>query len=352
MEHRLAEPALKGFRSGTHRLIAPGETIERVLRYAPIMGITRVADITGLDTVGLPTVMVCRPNGRSLSVSQGKGLTLDAARASGLMESVESFHAERVLHPLKLASYEELRYTHRTTDVTALPQYNGSRFHPQLPILWVEGFDLIQREHVWVPFDCVHCDYTARGQTLESGFICSSNGLASGNHLLEAIVHGLWEVIERDVRARWMLRDQAARDATRVDPASIDDSDCRLVLDRLDHAGVAVAIWDVASDAGIPCFTCSIIDREEHPLRPLFGASGSGCHAVRSIALLRALTEAAQARLTLITGACWSRSGWRAFGQRSLPPHRGALTRVWPVGRLIPSKRTSGGHLDGYQSRA
>jgi ribosomal protein S12 methylthiotransferase accessory factor YcaO len=29
---------------------------------APVMGITRVANVTGLDSVGIPVVMVCRPN--------------------------------------------------------------------------------------------------------------------------------------------------------------------------------------------------------------------------------------------------------------------------------------------------
>ncbi len=55
-----------------------------------VMGISRVTNVTGLDTVGIPLVMVCRPNSRSISVSQGKGCDLDAAKASGVMESVET----------------------------------------------------------------------------------------------------------------------------------------------------------------------------------------------------------------------------------------------------------------------
>ncbi|XXZ33194.1 YcaO-like family protein [Sorangium sp. So ce321] len=103
----------KGFRAGTHRQVEPEETLRRVRRLMPVMGITRIANVTGLDNIGIPVVMVCRPNSRSLSVSQGKGLDLQTAQASGLMESVESYHAERIDLPLKMASYEELRYTHR-----------------------------------------------------------------------------------------------------------------------------------------------------------------------------------------------------------------------------------------------
>ena len=86
-------PSPKGFRLGTHRAIDPRETIERIRPHMAAMGITRVANVTGLDRIGIPVVMVCRPNSRSLAVAQGKGLDLDAAKASGLGESIEAYHA-------------------------------------------------------------------------------------------------------------------------------------------------------------------------------------------------------------------------------------------------------------------
>ena len=74
----------KAYLRGTHRQRPPAETVARVRQLMPVMGITRVANVTGLDFVGVPVVMVTRPNSRSLAVSQGKGLDLDTAKASGL----------------------------------------------------------------------------------------------------------------------------------------------------------------------------------------------------------------------------------------------------------------------------
>src|SRR5438270_10686599 len=91
----------KRFKAGTHRTVDPAETVARVRELMPLMGITRIANVTGLDFIGIPVVMVVRPNARSLAVSQGKGIDLPAAQASGLMESVEAFHAEHVRLPLK-----------------------------------------------------------------------------------------------------------------------------------------------------------------------------------------------------------------------------------------------------------
>ena len=137
---------LKALRRGTHRSASLNDTLKRVLRLAPVMGITRVANVTGLDSVGIPVVMVCRPNSRSVAVSQGKGIDLDSARASGLMEAAELYHAETITLPLRLAAYEEVRYQYSVVEPDDLPRRADSRFHPLLRILWCEGRDLLSGE--------------------------------------------------------------------------------------------------------------------------------------------------------------------------------------------------------------
>jgi hypothetical protein len=67
-----AAPAVKAYTRGTHRVVSPAATLARLLPLLPSMGITRLANVTGLDTIGIPVVMAVRPNGRALSVAQGK----------------------------------------------------------------------------------------------------------------------------------------------------------------------------------------------------------------------------------------------------------------------------------------
>lgn len=287
---------------GTHRLVAPEETLARVRPYLPVMGITRIANVTGLDTVGIPVVMVTRPNSRSVSVSQGKGATLAAAKASGVMESIESFHAERITLPVKFASYEELRWTHRLIDIDRLPRVGSEEFDTQKSMLWIEGVDLFSGSGKWLPFELVHLNHSIPLPPGSGVFPSTSNGLASGNHRLEAIVHAITEIVERDAATLWHLRDEDGQRATRVDAATIQDALCRALLARFAAAGVAVGIWEITSDVGLPAFLVRIVARggDCHTIRP---ATGMGCHAAREIALSRALTEAAQSRLTFISGA-------------------------------------------------
>ena len=311
----------KAYRHGTHRCVDPRQTLERIQPHLAKMGITRIANVTGLDRVGIPVALACRPNSRSLSVSQGKGATLDAAKASAAMESVELYHAENVHLPLRLSSYEELRSTERVVDVAELPQAKDGLFHKHRRLLWIEGYDLLHHEKLWVPYEMVSTDFTLPFPEGSGCFPPNSNGLASGNNLLEAISHGLCEVVERDAITLWALRSAEERNQTELDLNTVSDVLCRDLLEKFTRAKITVRVWDVTSDVKLPCFRCVIDESAQDPLHFGYSGRGFGCHPSRAIALARALTEAAQARLTYIAGSRddVSRSGYERM-RNSKPP--------------------------------
>lgn len=261
------------------------------------MGITRLGNITGLDHIGIPVAIAVRPNSRSVAVSQGKGLDLPQAMASALMEACEGFHAEEI-GPCRIAAYRE--FAARETVVDPETLCPGTRpFDIAAAISWVEGYDLIRQERCWVPAEIVHTDYTGEP---DGYFLAGSNGLASGNHLVEAINAALYELVERDAVALWAAQPIRARAACRLDLASVHDADCRSLIAKYAAAGINVRVWHVTTDAGIAAFLCDIRDPAPGDPRRLRRHHGSGCHADRAIALSRALTEAAQTRLTYIAG--------------------------------------------------
>jgi ribosomal protein S12 methylthiotransferase accessory factor len=195
-----------------------------------------------------------------------------------------------------------------------LPLCRDSLWHRDLQILWIEATDLNSGERVWVPYEVVHANYTHPLPTGSGCFAATTNGLASGNHLLEAICHAICEVVERDASSLSHRSAKRARDAARIDPRSVSDPACRCVLDRIEQAGMSVAVWETTTDVGIAAFECLIADE-----RAAGGhaGSGAGCHAMAEIALLRALTEAVQVRNTYVTG---SRDDLRA--QEYVPSER------------------------------
>lgn len=298
----LAQKVEKRFLNGTHRSVVPAETVARIRPLLSDFGITRVANVTGLDWIGIPVVMVCRPNSRSLSVSQGKGLTLDAATASGIMEAIELHYAEHLTLPMQLASYAELSKRERVVQVDQLPFLNRFCSYEERRMHWVQGYDLLQEQPIWVPHQYVSMDTVSLNACGREWFLPTSNGLASGNHLLEAIVHAICETIERDATRLWYKRPEDEGRLSCIDLNSCDDPDLKQLITQCHESGIQMLAWDTTSDVGIPSFLCLLYEHAKDPDRFRYASAGMGCHLSREVALIRAITEAAQSRLTLITG--------------------------------------------------
>jgi YcaO-like protein with predicted kinase domain len=290
-------------RDGTHRAATLEQTWARFAPAARVAGITRIAELTGLDTLGIPVFAAIRPLGRSLSTQQGKGITPLAAKVSALMESLETWTAEHLLdRPKSLrivrGSARELRGIRRAArpvDVRALPRPRG-RLDLGARWSWVEGCDLATDTAVLVPLESVTLDTVFARPPV---FDVSSNGLASGNVLAEAILHGLCEVLERDAEAAW----RRAGGDRRLVLDSIPDPICRGLIDRIVASGARIFVWDLGATE-LTAIGCAIVEDPHEPSwRELGCYQGFGAHLVPEVAIARALTEAAQTRLTYIAGA-------------------------------------------------
>jgi ribosomal protein S12 methylthiotransferase accessory factor len=287
---------------GTHRSTSPEATFAHVQPHLSKAGITRVGVVTGLDVVGIPTVMITRPAGRNLSVAQGKGTTLIAAKVSGVMEALEHHHAETIELPLRYAARAELLRRGQVLSCANLPSA-GLAFSDSAPLLWVSARNPLSGSAVWVPYEMVHLDFRLPLPAGSGYFAMSSTGLASGNDAAEATCHALFEIIERHSIAAFYQLSAEEQRLSRIDLHSIEDETCRSLLDRYERAGVQVALWDVTGKLEVPCFLCDVSDRDRGPWRSLVRARGMGCHNDRTVALARALCEAAQSRLTMIAGS-------------------------------------------------
>ena len=281
--------ASKRFRLGTHRTCAPEDTWERIAPLLPRAGVTRIADLTRLDRLGIPVYQAVRPASRNLAVSQGKGATPAAARVSAAMEALEIWHAECLdgLRQTRL-SLREMRSAN-PFPLAGLRWQPGVQPFEAAPVSWVRAEPLGGGEPAWLPRQMVELDFRLPKAFEPRMFLKTSNGLASGNCREEALLHGLCELIERQGLARF-LRDR--KPAVPLDPGPLG------LIDRCRRAGARLAFWDATWEAGVPVIVCEMA----LPDLPVTWR-GSGCHPSPEVALSRALTEAAQSRLTYISGA-------------------------------------------------
>jgi len=286
---------------GTVREVAAATSLARLKPRLAEFGITRLATITGLDTLGIPVITVVRPLGRSLSVSQGKGTTAELAAVSGIMESIETFHAEQRRPPAARRDLFECKRDGAFASPSGLTVRADAKLTEDRQVAWVEGEELFGGDRAFIPEELFDLDFSRRGPP--PVFLSSSNGLASGNTRLEAIVHGLCEVIERDQISFWSVEEDflqpKADRGVRLD--TVTDPVCRGLIDQCRGAGLEVAVTYVTTNIDLPVFACTIADRHHATPYPQ-QATGHGAHPIAPIALARAITEAAQSRLTHIAG--------------------------------------------------
>jgi YcaO-like protein with predicted kinase domain len=287
---------------GTVRTRSAEETLARIKPRISEFGITRVASVTGLDVLGVPVWMAVRPLARSLTVSQGKGITDALAYISAVMESIEMHHAEYWEPTGPTVSLGEAFQDDRFASPAALPLRSDAKVKDDTAVLWVEGQDLVSGKPMFLPKELLDLDFRMK-RGVKPIFLSSSNGLASGNVRDEAIVHALAEAIERDQSCLWQIEQSLAPNpqARMIQLDSIDDPICRKQLEACKLANLDVWVWYCTYDIDVPVFACMIADRGNATFYPQ-RASGYGCHPVPTVALSRAITEAIQSRLTHISG--------------------------------------------------
>lgn len=301
---------------GVVRTIPPAETIRRVTPLMASIGVTRIAEVTQLDRVGIPNFMSVRPRdkGPGISYYNGKGLTRTAAKAGAMMEAIEHYSAERCDQPVLFGTYQEMRKMGPAVNPTDLLVPQVREYWPNLRLEWVEGYDLLSKVRIYLPLNAVVCPYEAgRGSAL---YYASTNGLASGNTIEEALCHALCEVIERDALAISLTTLELAPAVTRVlvnagitsaaaqsnadrfPLVALDDlpRNASILVRKLQQAGLRVYLRNITSTAGIPTLDCTITEGR------LLVHGGSGTHPDARVALARAVSEAAQSRVACIQG--------------------------------------------------
>lgn len=283
---------------GTYRAMSPEDSWRRLVPFLAPAGITRVADVTLLDDIGIPVWQAIRPNSRNITVSQGKGISHALARISAAMEAFELHCAEESTSSTVRASAAQLGVRMGPL-LAGLPLLPRHAFTADTVLDWHPVTEVSSGDQLWWPLRAITVDFSARTHWAPPIVRVNSNGLASGNTLAEAALHGLLELVERDALARALAARTTWASAARIADVSGSGTPVAVVADRIIAAGGVLEVMDITPpDIGLPAYVARVWSSS---LPHWF--SGSGCHPAAEIALARALTEAVQSRVTAIAGA-------------------------------------------------
>lgn len=274
---------------------------DRLLRLRAALGITRVADLTGLDIVGIPVVQAVRPASRANAVSQGKGMTLADAVVSAIMEAAEQCFAERFeRHRCVQSSARKLGVPAAAFAKHLQPGIGAEWIDTETA--WVEGIDLVSGRAAFVPLELVHTAYVEPPLASDGLFLASTTGLACHFRREDACLHALLECVEKDAIGRAM-RTHGFFQRRRLDPAALRHRDAAELASQLRGAGLLLGLWVADAAGDVPVVWCQIMeDGSKPPIMPR-PADGFGAGASFAAAARAAMLEAAQSRLAALSGA-------------------------------------------------
>ncbi|MBN2733780.1 MAG: YcaO-related McrA-glycine thioamidation protein [Methanomicrobiaceae archaeon] len=283
----------KEYLTGTHRAVEPQKTLERIRPLMNEIGVAEITDLTDIDRLGIPIYSAIRPGAKwgGTRIHMGKGILPVLAEVSAMMGAIERFSAEYRGERMEFAGYEQMGLT-KALDPRELilPQEPeiGEEIH------WLPAWDILNEFELYIPANAVFHPYDPLGNARHL-FRSDTNGLAAGNVMEEAILHGIYEVIERDSLSN---------------AEKIHTLGRRLIIDRegplldlvrtFENAGIKIHLWYLHGKTGIHTVAAAADDTVAKD--PAFLLMGSGTHLNPGIAAFRALTEVAQSRGSTIKG--------------------------------------------------
>ncbi len=292
-------------------------------RLQPVIGVTRVAVITRLGTIGIPNAQAFRPNGEwSSTVGSGKSTSTTGARVGALMEEAEKWAQEEFTRGPRgkselVSSFDSVgRDGLAAVDPATLDLPYDTCYESGLEIGWHWCVDLAGGGRALLPTAAIvhrrvpnDIYYSQRGGRK----ILTTNGLASGMTIAEALTHGLCEYIERHARTVELVECQnpggpnAFGQRPFLDLETVPRS-AKLLIAKIHKAGYHLRVQVITCNIAVPVFSAMILLPEGSPTGILYGdglkrATGWAAHPDPETALTMAILEASQSIMTHVAGS-------------------------------------------------
>ena len=236
--------------------------------------------------------------------ASGRGETEAEAKAACMAEAIERYCttfngtenllsrkyvdvADDAIHPNCLLGFSQRQYATRRPDAPMNADWVPEPFDDNEVVDWVPAWSVTSARHRLIPARFCYYDAPRQGSVF---CLADSNGCAAGNVIEEAIVQGLYELIERDAMAIWW--------SNRLPRPPVDLSTMtpevslriRSMRAALSSKGRSLEVLDLTNDIGVP--VVATVSWQRHDGQGI--AIGCASHLDRSVAVIKALGELGQ----------------------------------------------------------
>jgi ribosomal protein S12 methylthiotransferase accessory factor len=215
------------------------------------------------------------------SINGSTSIVRERAMAGAIGEAVERYSARYVpeehLVEAPLAELEGAAIDPRSLVLYSDRHYESedfpyARFHDRMSLAWTRGCSLTRGSELYVPAFATYMPFfpaDAEPPLIEQ----TTNGLACGNTIAEAVLSGINEVVERHaVMSMWLQQ----RSAPLIDcTAGITDPVLAATRGRFRRATYDMFMVDVTADVDYPAVVAAAIDRSGRGPAATFASAAS-----------------------------------------------------------------------------
>lgn len=227
--------------------------------------------------------------------SHGKGINAKQAYFSASFEMFERLSA-RYFGEMELirGSHKELgdicADVSQMTNIVENVQTVYDQYNDDMQVDWVWSYSLVDKKPKLIPASLVFlCRNYFEGNFAPIG----SSGMSAGATLKDAILQGLFELIEHDA---WMLCQSNTVRTPIIDYEGLKNKELKDVIEKIRGKGFRVISRDYTTNIGIPVIRSWISNPHDYAN---YAFSGFGASINPEIALERSITEAVQSRASV-----------------------------------------------------
>lgn len=225
------------------------------------------------------------PLGYYDEVTGGRSHSFASSQLTAVLEGLERYCgiSPRGKRPVIFDSYSRLKevaLNPTTVGLHAKVQYEQEYFpfvpfDPDNSIEWVWGYSFLQERPILVPHLLAYYSLGNEGSFVYE----TSNGCAVGGSLEEAMLYGIFEVVERD---SFLMAWYAKLPCPRLDPYTSGDQELLLMIHRIKAVlGYEVHLYNTTTENGIPSIWAIAKGKPEHEVS-LVCAAGAHLDPVRA----------------------------------------------------------------------
>lgn len=294
-------------------------------RMGPILHLSR----DELSPLSLTMSETLHPGRGRIEEGFGRGASFSSSEVPALLEGLERTMSASPLgrktnvvgsfDRLKDDAIDPISYGLPTENAVNHPEYRLTPYQPDLETSWVWAWSTLQQRHVLVPAHVAYWD-------VQDGYprflYESSNGCALGGSFNEAVLYGLFEVIERDA---FLLSWHAGAKLQEViwDHLPIAHDMAERLIDR----NMRLRVLDMTTEFGVPAMMAVVTATEEAVDRGTARALNiaAGAHPDPDRAMSTAIEEAATNALMY---PYWRRIAPSKYSPEKFKPMREDFTKI------------------------